>query len=505
MAHLADLLGHDHPLFVYNLAQLEKAAGNSGVDVSLLADINTRATKAMRALGLDTADTFPDELYQALNAAVRRGDADEILEDTDYVLWMCEGEPVSFNIKDVKANVEQQLPFIERSLEAARRSLRAEIVRRYAEHDRTDNNIVRRLLAEAGIDVPDEEDVNKPIKKKSKKETKLSDKPYILCIGDVFTDAFIKLGDETARIIEQDGVEWLAVPFGRKPPYERVDIVKSVGPSPNVAVALSRLGLDAGLMAWIGGDDTGEEAVEYLKSQNVDTDPMVVEADKKTSYWYVLNYKADRTMLVKSEKYRYEWKDPVHKPDWIYLAYLGEDSWPLHEGLLDYLERNPDIKFALQPGTFQFKWGAEKMAGLYKRSYVVLMNREEAMDVTGLPYDSIKALANGLHALGPKIAVITDGPNGSYVSDGEKVLTVPNYPDIAPPVERTGAGDAFSSTFVAALAEGESLETALLWAPINSMNVVQQVGAQAGLQTKEQIQEWLDKAPADYVVTEHID
>src|SRR5690606_22208240 len=143
----------------------------------------------------------------------------------------------------------------------------------------------------------------------------------------------------------------------------------------------------------IGGDEVGEEAVEYLKAERVGTDAMVVEEDKATSYWYVLSYKADRTMLVKSEKYRYEWQDPATTPDWIYLAYLGEDSWQLHENLLGYLERNPDIKFALQPGTFQFKWGAEKMAGLYGRSHVVLMNREEAMDVTGLPYESIKNLA----------------------------------------------------------------------------------------------------------------
>ena len=130
------------------------------------------------------------------------------------------------------------------------------------------------------------------------------------------------------------------------------------------------------------------------------------------------------------------------------------------------------------------------------------MNREEAMDVTGLGYDSIRDLANGLHALGPEIVVITDGPNGSYASDGTKVVTVPNYPDPAPPVERTGAGDAFSSTFVAAIAAGEPLETALLWAPINSMNVVQHIGAQKGLLTKEALDGYLRDAPEWYKVKE---
>lgn len=326
--------------------------------------------------------------------------------------------------------------------------------------------------------------------------------PYILAIGDIFTDAFITLGDEAAKIIKEDDGEWLAVPFGRKPPYEKVDIVKSVGPSPNVAVSMARLGYRSGLMAWVGSDDTGKEALEYLKLQNVGTDSVVIEQDKATSYWYVLCYKADRTMLVKSEKYRYEWEDPIQKPDWIYLAYLGEDSWPLHEGLLDYLERNPDVNLALQPGTFQFDWGLEKMAPFYARSKIVLMNREEAMDVTGLPYDSVKDLANGLHELGVEIVVITDGPNGAYASQGGRLLNMPNYPDPSPPKERTGAGDAFSSTFVAAIAAGESLETALSWSPINSMNVVQHTGAQKGLLTKDEILKYLEQAPPGYKPTE---
>lgn len=75
---------------------------------------------------------------------------------------------------------------------------------------------------------------------------------------------------------------------------------------------------------------------------------------------------------------------------------------------------------------------------------------------------------------------------------------MPPYPDPAPPFERTGAGDAFSSTFTAALALGKSIEEALLWAPINSMSVVQKIGAQEGLLTPVEIQGWLDKAPEDY-------
>ncbi len=484
---LQQLIDSREPLFALTLQQLEALTGRTAIDVAYMADITHRAHAVMRRIGLDPADTTVQELHTALAAQLSRT---ELFTDTaDVGLVFDDGVVVSFNIEDIKENSTRHMQC----------KVRLGIIDRYSAATDNKEEVIK-LAHQAKLDVCDMEEYH--VEPTESVVTSEAQGPTILCIGDIFTDAFITLGDETAKIIKEGDTEWLAVPFGRKPPYERVDIVKSVGPSPNVAVSIARLGYQAGLMAWIGGDATGQEALEHLHGEHVATDAMVIEQDKATSYWYVLCYKADRTMLVKSEKYRYEWRDPATKPAWIYLAYLGEDSWPLHEGLLDYLTRNPDVQFALQPGTFQFKWGLEKMAPLYARSNIVLMNREEAMDVTGLPYDSVRNLANGLHNLGPETVVITDGPNGSYASQNGRLVTIPNYPDPAPPVERTGAGDAFSSTFVAAIAAGEPLETALAWAPINSMNVVQHVGAQKGLLSLDEIKQYLASAPADYVVKE---
>jgi ribokinase len=225
---------------------------------------------------------------------------------------------------------------------------------------------------------------------------------------------------------------------------------------------------------------------------------MSVQAGINSNYYYVLRYGADRTILVRNEDYDYTWHAPQAAPDWVYLSLISQSSWQLHEDLLDYLEKHPDTKLAFQPGTFHFEWGADKLARVYARSHIVVMNREEAVDVTGKSYDSLRELAEGLHALGPKIVVITDGPSGSYASYDGKLVTIPNYPDPAPPVDRTGAGDAFASTIVAALAHGESMDAALTWAPINSMSVVQKLGAQAGLLRKNEIKRYLQTAPADY-------
>jgi sugar/nucleoside kinase (ribokinase family) len=230
---------------------------------------------------------------------------------------------------------------------------------------------------------------------------------------------------------------------------------------------------------------------------------MVIQKNSLSSVYYVLRYGADRTILVKNEDYSYKWVKPKTKPDWIYLSLISPNSWPLHLDLLDYLDDHADVKLAFQPGTFHFKWGVEKLKKVYKRSHIVVLNREEAVDVTGESYDSIRGLATALHALGPKLVVITDGPNGSYASDGTKVVQIPNYPDPAPPYDRTGAGDAFASTIVASLALGNDFETAISWAPINSMNVVQHLGAQKGLLSQKEIHKLLEAAPEWYKAEEY--
>ena len=165
-----------------------------------------------------------------------------------------------------------------------------------------------------------------------------------------------------------------------------------------------------------------------------------------------------------------------------------------------YLNEHKDIKLAFQPGTFQMKFGKDKLSGLYMRTDVFICNTEEARRILKSEEQDAKKLMQMIAKLGPKIIVITDGPKGAYAHNvaSADFWFMPPYPDPKPPYERTGAGDAFSSTFVSALALGKEIPEALSWAPINSMSVVQYVGAREGLLSLDQLQEYLKKAPAGY-------
>ncbi len=323
--------------------------------------------------------------------------------------------------------------------------------------------------------------------------------PHVLCIGDIVSGAFITLSEDYATVSTDDkGYKRLSFELGAKLPYKELQEVKAVECAPNAAVSMSRLGLSVSLMAWLGDDKTGQEMAAYLKDQGVGTNDLAIEAGKKSNYHFYLRYGADRTKLQKFEDYSYGWREPSVKPDWLYLGVLGEKTWPLHEAILAYLDANPDIKLAFQPGMYHLMWGTEKLAPFYKKAAVVVLNREEAAQVTGGDRGDVAGLIQGLHGLGVDFAVVTDGPEGAYASNGQGTLFMPIYPDPKAPFDRTGAGDAFASTLTAALAVGEPMETALAWAPINSMSVSQYIGAQQGLVTKKELEQYLVKAPDGY-------
>ncbi len=323
----------------------------------------------------------------------------------------------------------------------------------------------------------------------------------MLAIGDVVTDAFIKLLDDKAwSYTDEKGTKVLAMEYGTKLPFDHAEVIEAVGNAANASVAFAKLGLRSGLISNVGSDAWGRDIVNALEKRKVDTRFVHVNRGKKSNYHYVLWYKEERTILINHEEYNYRW--PRFRwcdiPKWVYFSSVSDNALPYHDDIAEWLEENPEVKFAFQPGTFQIKAGVERLARLYKRADIVFLNREEAVMVGGGDYNNMHDLFDKMHALGCKTVVITDGPNGSYASDGANRFSMVNYPDPAPPYERTGAGDSYASTFVAALMKGADLQGAMLWAPINSMNVVQHTGAQAGLLTAKEIDYYLRNAPKNY-------
>lgn len=321
-------------------------------------------------------------------------------------------------------------------------------------------------------------------------------------VGDIVTDAFIELSNAWIETDNPQKEKELCMKFGDKLPFEDVVVVPAVGNSPNATVSAHRLGLRAGLVTHTGDDDFGIEQIKALKKEGINTKHVLVHKGEKSNYHYVLRYGAERTILVKHTEFEYSFPNISPAPSYMYLSSLAENSLEYHHEIAKYLSLNPDTKLAFQPGTFQMKLGYEALKDLYAHTYLFFCNKEEAQKILNTQEQDIEVLLSKIKDLGPQVPIITDGPNGAYTLFDSKVYFVPMYPDKNPPVDRTGAGDSFASTITSALALGKPIQEALLWGPINSMSVVQHIGAQKGLLTQAQIEEYLKNAPEGYKVIE---
>ncbi len=318
----------------------------------------------------------------------------------------------------------------------------------------------------------------------------------MLAIGDIVTDAFIRIKDAAVHCkLDNEACE-LCVSFGDKVPYESMEEVRAVGNSANAAVSAARLGLKSALIAGVGDDANGRNCLEELAKNGVEPGYITISKEHPTNYHYVLWYDVDRTILVKHAPFTYKIPELKLSPKWIYLSSLGESAKDFHTEIIDYLHLHPEVKLAFQPGTFQMKLGIDGLRAVYERSDFLCLNKEEAERILKIESTDIKELMKKLVELGPKIVVITDGFNGAYCYHHGDMYFMPIYPHT--PFERTGAGDAFCSTIVSVLAMGKTIEDALTWAPINAMSVVQAVGAQRGLLNQTQLLAYLTKAPADF-------
>ncbi len=321
----------------------------------------------------------------------------------------------------------------------------------------------------------------------------------IVSFGDITIDCFIKLIEARVNCDINDRNCMLCVRFGQKIPFESATEVFAVGNGSNAAVSASRLGLKSALVAHVGADSNGAACLETLKKEGVATEYVRTHTDIKTNYHYVLQYEAERTILIKHEKYPYELPVFDEPPQWFYLTSLPAHALDYQLAIAKYAAAN-GVKLAFQPGTFQIAAGKEALAPVYKATEIFFCNKEEAQKILNTDESDMKKLLEGVRALGPKTAVITDGRNGAFMMDDSGCWSSPMYPDPAPPQNRTGAGDAAASTMVAHIALGFEPKDALQRGLINSASVVQHIGAQAGLLTKENLEQWYEHRPADFKV-----
>ena len=313
----------------------------------------------------------------------------------------------------------------------------------------------------------------------------------IISIGSATRDIFMK--SEQFKIVEDKSFatgQGECFALGSK--IEIKDIAfTSGGGGTNTAVTFSRQGLKTACVGAIGNDFNGKDITDELNREGVNTDRFQINKDGHTAYSVILVHESgERTILsYKGEGQNFDVKEiPFDKfgASWLFLDSLG-GHYDLLETAVNWAVKNK-VKLATNPGGKELAHGLDKLRPLLKNFSIVIMNQEEVSKLVGIDYDKESEIFRAMDDIIGGVFVMTKGPEGVVVSDGKNIYKA-GVPD-SPVVERTGAGDAFSSGFVTEYIRSGDISKAIQFATANASSVVTKYGAKAGILKKGEWGPW---------------
>lgn len=303
----------------------------------------------------------------------------------------------------------------------------------------------------------------------------------VVAIGSVTVDLFLLIDPQNPHIKFDRNSNELSLHLGDKIVLDSSKLTVG-GNANNVAVGLKRLGFNSALVAEIGNDEFCHDILDNLKKEKVAN--LVKQTNTPSSFSVVLNYQDDRTIFTRKVEREHDFSFINLKTEWLYLTSLGKKWEGVYKKVGELIQKSR-IRLAFNPGPTQLDAGFNSFSYLLPLTEVLIVNKEEAEKILNLKAE-IKDLLFELKKTGPRIIVITDGTNGSYAID-HKAQYYFHEASKAKVVSRTGAGDAYSSGFLAAYMFNKSIEEAMQWGTKNAGSVIKLIGAQTGLLRREDI------------------
>lgn len=303
----------------------------------------------------------------------------------------------------------------------------------------------------------------------------------LITIGDATIDTFLFIDDALVNCSLNKEQCLLCVNYADKLPVQKIHRTVA-GNAANNAIGSARLGLKTAFVTTLGDDGSGEWIFSKLQHERVDTKFVRLNKKLETNSSTVLSYKGERTIFVYHAPREYALPPRLAKPRAVYYTSVGEHHVAYNRQIAAFVRRAGAL-LAFNPGTYQLRAGKKALAPVLAQTNFLFVNKEEAARLVGVR-DDVRGYLVALHALGPQVVVVTDGPNGAYVFDGGSGKTYFVGIPHTPVVERTGAGDAFAAGFVSAQLHGKSLCEAMCWGVMNASSVIMHVGPQHGLLTR---------------------
>lgn len=305
----------------------------------------------------------------------------------------------------------------------------------------------------------------------------------VVTVGGATVDLFLLIDPKNPHFKFNEQSDELSMHLGDKIVLDNAQFSLG-GNACNVAVGVKKLGLKSSVIAEIGNDEFAQKVVNNLNSQGVDTS-FIKRGIGVSSFSVILNYRNDRTIFTEKVEKEHDFSFKNLSTKWIYLTSLGNKWESAYQKTLEFVKEN-GVSLAFNPGSTQIDQGLQTISYILKDTDILFLNKEEAKSIC--ESEDISLMLSELKNYGPKTVVITAGDEGSYAIDDQRKIYSQKSKSV-PVVSKTGAGDAYSSGFLAAIITGAKIEEAMRWGTKNAASVLGKIGAQTGLLTRIEIEQ----------------
>jgi len=313
----------------------------------------------------------------------------------------------------------------------------------------------------------------------------------LIAIGSVLKDIIIITDRGKIFKTPKDKLapEWLGFELGEKIKVSRV-YQNIGGVAASVSLGLSKLECKSLPFSTIGEDADGHWLAKELKKAKVQTNGITVDKKRLTPFSVILIDKNSGERVIFTQKSSGDFNLTSLfklKAKYFYVSSLKGKIKEQTKIVLDCLSKNKS-RLIVSPSTSQIRDDFPDLKKMLRVASIVILNKNEAIEIASKTKSDrvdIKSLISMLYELGPKMVCITDGANGAYVGNNEKILYCPIMK--VKTVDMTGAGDAFASGFLGFFLKEKSVEDSLRAGIINSANVVRFSGTTKGLLGKNDI------------------
>ena len=264
----------------------------------------------------------------------------------------------------------------------------------------------------------------------------------------------------------------------------------SGGKGANQAVAAARLGASVTLVARIGADAFGREAVAAFEKEGINTDYITVDDEQPSGVALILiDSKGENLIAVAGGANTKLSAENVRRASGVISSadcVLMQLEVPM-EAVVEAarIARAGGVPVLLNPAPAP---RAPLPGGLISACRALTPNRRELKGLApGAP--GVEQAAAKLLESGPDCVVVTLGAEGVLVCGREGVKKIPAFSVEA--VDTVGAGDCFSAALAVALAEGRNAEEAARFACAAAAISVTRPGAQTSLPVRREVEQFL--------------